>query len=244
MPCHGVDDRTGSVGRAGDRDREHVNVVVESAHSLLRLGWWTEWMGRLAVAREGGREGGRRVARAKVASRVARKTSLVGTWLEATAKTAGSAVSEIGCTSISLPIPRVTKRPFYCLSSFLPSFYLLCGFCAALSVIFIANASPAPAFRPSSAECRPNKAQSSLDIEHSFSLCKVSVVTKRIIARPERNERRMNCSRRRAAAATTTARRRTFAAPISSIYAAEAAARVERASKFTSPFPRNTFNFR
>ena len=37
MPRSGVDDRTCSVGRAGDHDREHVDVVVESARSF-RLG--------------------------------------------------------------------------------------------------------------------------------------------------------------------------------------------------------------
>ena len=123
MPCHGGVDgsRTGSVGRAGDhRDREHVDVVVESAHSLLAPLGWDGGLSGGETAGKGGREGGRRVARAKVASQVARKTSLVGAWLEAATKTAGpaAAVSEIGCTSISLPIPRVTTRPFYCLSSF------------------------------------------------------------------------------------------------------------------------------
>ena len=72
MPRSGVDDRTCSVGRAGDHDREHVDVVVESAHSLLAPLGWDGGLSGGETGGKGGREGGRRVARAKVARRVAR----------------------------------------------------------------------------------------------------------------------------------------------------------------------------
>ena len=155
----------------------------------------TEWRGR---------KEGRRVARAKVARRVARKTSLVRARLEggrqeATMKT-GPALSEIGCTPISLPDPCVVTGPFYCLPSF--SFYLLCGFCTALSKIFIANSLPASSLW--TFFFSPSKAPGSPDIEPRFFLRGVSVVTKRIIARPRKGT---NGAR---ATATTTATTHTF----------------------------------
>ena len=199
MPCHGGVDgsRTGSVGRAGDhRDREHVDVVVESAHSLLAPLGWDGGLSGGETAGKGGREGGRRVARAKVASQVARKTSLVGAWLEGrsnheNSRAAGPRPYLKLVALRSLCRFRVSRRGLFIVS--LPSLYLLCGFCAALSEIFIANAPPA--FRP----CRTEQGSGfpRYRAQPSFFLCRVSVVTKRIIARPERNERRMNCSRRR-----------------------------------------------
>ena len=61
MPCHGgVDDRTGRVGRTGDRrDREHVDVVVESAHSLLAPLGWDGGLSGGETGGKGGRELGR-----------------------------------------------------------------------------------------------------------------------------------------------------------------------------------------